>query len=118
MPRRVGSPFIFTTRTGQRFSKTSHYYYWHALRCVAGRKDMDFYELRHFAATWLLEQGASAADVAIQLGHTDGGALVRSTYGHPSADAARARLRGVYASERAGLRAVPFPPSITEDAAA
>jgi len=110
MPRRVGTPYIFTTSTGQRFSKTSHYYYWNRLRGVAGRKDMDFYELRHFAATWLLEQGASDADVAIQLGHTDGGALVRSTYGHPSEDAARARLRGIYASERPALRVLPTPP--------
>jgi integrase len=37
---------------------------------------MDFYELRHFCATRLLELGVSHADVAIQLGHTYGGALV------------------------------------------
>jgi hypothetical protein len=36
---------------------------------------MDFYELRHFCATHLLELGVSHADVAVQLGHTDGGAL-------------------------------------------
>ena len=45
---------------------------------------MAFYELRHFCATHLLELGVSHADVAVQLGHTDGGALVMSTYGHPS----------------------------------
>jgi hypothetical protein len=28
----------------------------------------------------------------VQLGHTDGGALVMSTYGHPSDRAARARI--------------------------
>jgi integrase len=41
---------------------------------------MHFYELRHFCATHLLELGVSHADVAVQLGHTDGGALVMSTY--------------------------------------
>jgi integrase len=45
---------------------------------------MNFYELRHFCATHLLELGVSHADVAVQLGHTDGGALVMCTYGHPS----------------------------------
>jgi hypothetical protein len=30
--------------------------------------------------------------VSVQLGHEDGGALVMSRYGHPSKDAARARL--------------------------
>lgn len=54
---------------------------------------MDFYELRHFCATHLLELGVSHADVAIQLGHRDGGALVMSTYGHPAGAGARSRLR-------------------------
>ena len=43
---------------------------------AAGGRDLDLYELRHAAATMLLERGVSAADVAVQLGHTDGGALV------------------------------------------
>jgi len=57
---------------------------------------MDYYELRHFCASHLLELGVSHADVAVQLGHTDGGALVMSTYGHPSEDAARERLKRAY----------------------
>ena len=36
---------------------------------------------------------ASHADAAIQVGHTDGGALVMSIYGHPSEDLARERLK-------------------------
>jgi integrase len=92
MPRRVDSPYVFTTPHGQRFSKTSHYYYWRLLRSAAGRGDMAFYELRHFCATHLLELEVSHADVAVQLGHTDGGALVMSTYGHPSIKASLARI--------------------------
>jgi hypothetical protein len=52
--------------------------------------------LRHFCATHLLELGVSHADVAIQLGHTDGGGLIMSTYGHPSEDAARERVKRAY----------------------
>ena len=66
---------------------------------------MDYYELRHFCATNLLELGVSHADVAIQLGHTDGGALVMSTYGHPSEDAARERLKRAYGQTVTPLRA-------------
>ena len=66
------------------------------MRARFGRPGMDFYELRHFCATHLLELGVSHADVAVQLGHTDGGALVMSTYGHPSEDAARERLKRAY----------------------
>ena len=68
---------------------------------------MDFYELRHFCATHLLELGVSHADVAVQLGHTDGGALVMSTYGHPSEDGARERLKRAFVATvvpLAGLR--------------
>jgi integrase len=69
---------------------------------------MDFYELRHFCATHLLELGVSHADVAVQLGHTDGGALVMSTYGHPSEDGARERLKRAY---RANVAAFPPRPA-------
>lgn len=99
MPRRAGSQYVFTTPNGKRFSKTSHYYHWRTVRLAFGAPKMDFYELRHFCATHLLELGLSHADVAVQLGHTDGGALVMSTYGHPSEDAARARLKAAFRSK-------------------
>lgn len=106
MPRRADSPYVFTTSTGRRFSKTSHYYYWHAVRSAAGRRGMDFYELRHFCATELLRRGVTHSDVAVQLGHTDGGALVMSTYGHPADDEARERVRAAFGPQPGRLRAV------------
>lgn len=86
-----------TAPRGRRFSKGSHLYYWRAVRTAFGRPEMDFYELRHFCATHLLELGVSHADVAVQLGHTDNGRLVMSTYGHPSEASARERLKRAYA---------------------
>jgi hypothetical protein len=44
----------------------------------------------------LLERGMTPWDVAVQLGHTDKGALVMSLYGHPSEVAARKRLLGAW----------------------
>lgn len=67
---------------------------------------MDFYDLRHFCATHLLGLGASHADVAVQLGHTDGGALVMSTYGHPSEDLARLRLKRAFGANVTELTSV------------
>jgi integrase len=96
VPPRVDVPWLFVTPRGKRFSKGSLLYYWRPVRARFGRPEMDFYELRHFCATHLLELGVSHADVALQLGHTDGGALVMSTYGHPSEDAARERLKRAY----------------------
>ncbi len=94
---RLDVPWLFTTPRGRQFRKSSHLYYWAQVRAAFGRPGMDFYELRHFCATHLLELGVSHADVAVQLGHTDGGALVMSTYGHLSEDAARERLKRAYA---------------------
>jgi integrase len=100
---RVDVPWLFVTRNGRRFAKSSLLYYWNPVRAAFGRPGMDFYELRHFCATHLLELGVSHADVAVQLGHTDGGALVMSTYGHPSEDGARARLKRAYAASVTAL---------------
>jgi integrase len=66
---------------------------------------MNFYELRHFCATHLLDLGVSHADVAVQLGHTDGGALVMSTYGHPTEAGARERLKDAYGGNVAPMTA-------------
>jgi integrase len=105
VPVRLDVPWQFVTPRGRRFTKSSLYYYWSPVRAAFGRPGMDFYELRHFCATHLLELGVSHADVAIQLGHTDGGALVMSTYGHPSEDLARERLKRAYTSGVTALRA-------------
>jgi len=96
VPAWTDVPWLFTTPRGLRFSKNSHYYYWRPVRALFGRPNMDFYELRHFCATHLLRLGVSHADVAVQLGHTDGGALVMSTYGHPTDEDARERLKRAY----------------------
>jgi integrase len=107
VPARLDAPWLFVTPRGRRFSKSSHLHYWRVVRTAFGRPTMHFYELRHFCATHLLELGVSHADVAVQLGHTDGGALVMSTYGHPSEQAARERLKRAYATNVRRLSPVP-----------
>ena len=69
--------------TGTQFARRSGVRGWTSTSCA-------------FRATHLLELGVSHADVAIQLWHTDGGARAMSTYGHPSEDGARERLKRAY----------------------
>ncbi len=102
LTRRLDVPWVFWTVRGKRFARPSFYTYWTPARAAFGRPDMDFYELRHFCATHLLSMGVTHEDVAVQLGHTDGGELVRSTYGHPSLAAARERLKAAYRLARPG----------------
>lgn len=103
VPRREGSPFVFHTPRGEPLSKSNGYYHWRKVkapleleRAEAGLPGVRWHDLRHFAATQLLELGASHSDVAIQLGHTDGGALVMARYGHPSQANARERLLAIF----------------------
>ena len=106
VPPRLDAPWLFVSRKGRQFRKSTLLYYWNPVRAAFGRPGMDFYELRHFCATHLLELGVSHADVAVQLGHTDGGALVMSTYGHPSEELARERLKRAFAPSVSDLRVV------------
>jgi integrase len=92
MPVLEGQELVFVSPRGVQFWNNTLSWCWRGVKNAAGRPRMDWYELRHFCATHLLELGLSPADVAVQLGHTDGGALVMSTYGHPSERAARARI--------------------------
>jgi len=103
-PHRSG--LLFESPAGRMWTQGSHHRYWSMLRRFAKRPGMDFYELRHAAATMLLERGVPHADVAQQLGHTDGGALVMSTYGHPAEAAARARISAAWGADVAPLHSI------------
>ena len=75
--------------------KGTHAWSWQKVRAKAGL-ECRWHDLRHFAATQLLELGLSHFDVSIQLGHTDGGKLIMERYGHPSVDAAKRRLLAAF----------------------
>lgn len=96
MPERIDTPLMFVGKRGTMFRRPKLYDYWSPVRAAAGLSDMDFYELRHWCATQLLEMGVMPNDVAVQLGHTDGGKLVMETYGHPSDELARERVRAAF----------------------
>ena len=103
---RTDSEYVFHTVRGRRLSKGTLAYLWRPIAAAwkaRGGRDLDLYELRHACATLLLERGLSPADVAVQLGHTDGGRLVQTLYGHPDEDRARDRLRMAF-----GHNPIPF----------
>lgn len=68
-----------------------------AWREVRGDFPHGFHSLKHFAGTWLYEQGVSRDDVAIQLGHTDAlgrpqPRLGQRVYVHPDHEPALQRI--------------------------
>jgi integrase len=89
LPRQ--SELIFTAKRGGPLTQPLLSGYWTPLAALLGKRAdkhgryelVDFYELRHRAAWWLhVELGMPERLVAVQLGHTDGGKLVRELYGH------------------------------------
>ena len=77
-------------------TRAEHNKEWNALRrALKLPENFVWHSLRHHAATWFLDQGASFEDVAIQLGHSDNGQQVRDTYGHMSREKALDRLEAV-----------------------
>lgn len=92
----AGERFLFVTPQSKPFSKTSFRYHWDPVRRKAGRPQLAWHELRHAAATIMLERGLDVSDVAMQLGHTDGGKLVMDLYGHPRVELARERVEQAF----------------------
>jgi integrase len=87
---------LFYTLRGQTFNKGNLNYWWRPISIKwadAGHKPITLYHLRHACASLLLDRGISVWDVSLQLGHSDGGRLVRTLYGHPSEQASRERRR-------------------------
>lgn len=77
-------------------TRAEHNKEWNALRrALKLPENFVWHSLRHHAATWFLDQGASDEDVAIQLGHSDGGVQVRDTYGHRDRGKALDRLEAI-----------------------
>lgn len=121
--------FAFRNKSGDPMTQSTMHHYWVPVRATfeaalpeqrraelqaprdPEHPEMDFYELRHRCATDLLERFRAdgqdgCADVAIQLGHTDEGELVRDLYGHPSDDLARERIKKLFEDNTRHLRPV------------
>lgn len=98
------SEVVFRTVTGKPLDGRTLHYYWNPVRTTLGQPQLAFYALRHFCAAHLLNTlGHEAEDVAFELGHTDGGVLIRKLYGHPSEELARERLK-----QRLGRKVTPI----------
>lgn len=89
---RNGSPYVFHGPGGKPLSRSALDRAWrrvHDRWLAEGGRPLTLHQLRHACATLLLERGLPAHVVAQQLGHSDGGRLVQTLYGHP--DEARGR---------------------------
>jgi hypothetical protein len=103
LPRPIDpSAPLFATRRGRPLSGQVQHHYWHPIRCAFGNPSLDLYELRHFCASYMLNDlDLHAEDVAAQLGRTDGGRARPAALRAPVDGAGpQARARGASAADR------------------
>lgn len=86
--------YVWLSRTWRPMSAATMRHAWDEVR---GDFPFGAHSLKHFAVTWLLEQGVSKEDVAVQVGHTDLEGrpypnLVERVYNHPKPEEALRRL--------------------------
>jgi integrase len=105
VPPVLGDDLVFHGKRGQQLRQESVWRAFDRVRTRYGRLDVTFHGLRHFGATFMLnERGLEPWVIAKQLRHTDGGVLVVQLYGHPNDGEARERIRRAYGQNVQPLR--------------
>jgi len=93
----VEGEFCFAPIRGAHWSAASRAYHWKAVRAAAGWSGSLYLATRHFAGWYMVnELELPSEDVAIALGYTDGGELVRKLYGHRDHERALDRVMAAY----------------------
>lgn len=95
------SEYVFVTLSGAHWRPSSRAYHWKATAAKAGWEHTLYLATRHFAGWFMYNELLQPAeDVAFALGHTDGGQLVKTLYGHRDRDAALDRMKRAYEAAR------------------
>jgi integrase len=93
----VEGEFCFAPIRGSHWSASARAYHWKAVRAASGWEGSLYLATRHFAGWYMINMlDLPSEDVAIALGHTDGGELVRRVYGHRDRDRALDRVAAAY----------------------
>jgi integrase len=92
------SEWVFTTVRGHHYTASTRNHHWNRVRAAVGLGNVSLYTCtRHYFGWYALNVLELPPHViALQLGHTDGGRLVRELYGHPDAAIARHRTREAF----------------------
>jgi integrase len=89
--------FCFAPIRGEHWTASARAYHWKAIRSAAGWQGSLYLATRHFAGWYMVNVlDLPSEDVAIALGHTGGGELVRKLYGHRDQERALDRVTAAY----------------------
>jgi integrase len=89
--------FCFLNLRDGHWTASGRAYHWNATKAAAGWAHSLYLATRHFAGWYMVNiLGMPSEDVAIALGHRDGGDLVRKLYGHRDERQALDRVVAAY----------------------
>ena len=89
--------FCFAPIRGAHWTASARAYHWKAVRSTVGWQGSLYLATRHLAGWYMVNVlELPSEDVAIALGHTDGGELVRKLYGHRDHERALDRVTAAY----------------------
>lgn len=89
----IGDALLFPAADGVSFLAQSAFWkHWDAARKTAGRGDMPFHALRHYAGTRYAQAGATPRETMARLGHSSMGAAMRYQHAGNRDDELAARM--------------------------
>lgn len=92
-----GQGFCFRPPQAAHFTAGARAYHWKAVKAAADWDGALYLSTRHYAGWYMVNVlELPSEDVAIALGHEDGGELVRRLYGHREKDRALDRVQRAY----------------------
>lgn len=89
----IGDALLFPAADGRGFlSQSAFYRHWDKARRAAGRGDLPFHGLRHYAGTRYAQAGATPRETMARLGHSSIGAAMRYQHAGNRDDELAARM--------------------------
>ncbi len=89
----TGDALLFPATDGRSFLPQSSFWkHWNPARTAAGRPDMPFHALRHYAGTRYAQAGATPRETMARLGHSSMGAAMRYQHAGNRDDELAARM--------------------------
>jgi integrase len=73
-----GSEYLYPKRDGTPFNRGSFYHHFAKIVAASGIPGLEFHELRHYLATWMMFQGVPPWAIDYQLGHESGAKVLRT----------------------------------------
>lgn len=73
-----GSEYLYPKRDGTPFNRGSFYHHFGKVVAASGIPGLDFHELRHYFATWMMFHGVPTWAIDYQIGHESGAKVLRT----------------------------------------